>query len=501
VPASSELVVVPGRTPLVLVAPHGGRRDPARRPWGEGAQKVNDLHTAALTLELAEATGGAALVNAHVDRNDVDLNRLSAAHDHAPEFLERLTELLDAALHRYGRAVVATVHGWNVVQPVVDVGLGCRPGEVAGGAVSPDFAGTTLRALVAALEAEGIVATLGARYPARARENLVQLFTTRHRDDPRPLVRGLAARGARCEAVQLECGIPLRWPGPWRTRLVRALATGLAVPPSVSAGPTAVGADCAPLATARHTLQFTSPDVSGLAALDPVGGRLLLLPRTGGLVLFTGERAGHTAPERVGALAMAAAADGSVQLTYDGPVLRFPDTAPFVDLEHGLTRAALGEASVTLAFAPRHAGAHDAGEFGIASGRVVLDGRPLAVEARAFAEDRLPLAGDARIRGALTLDDERAVSFAVSAAGAASGFVCTGTGHLPVVAASATTPAEDRLALTVEVASGERLRLDARILDRLPVVRRRSGTPVRGRFVTCAVGSAAPAGWCEMDGG
>ena len=91
-PASSELVVVPGRTPLVLVAPHGGRRDPARRPWGEGAQKVNDLHTAALTLELAEATGGAALVNAHVDRNDVDLTRLSAAHDHAPEFLERLTE-------------------------------------------------------------------------------------------------------------------------------------------------------------------------------------------------------------------------------------------------------------------------------------------------------------------------------------------------------------------------------------------------------------------------
>ena len=117
-------MLIAGTTPLVLVAPHGGRRDVARRPWGTAPLKVNDLHTAALTAELARVTGASAIINTAADRNDVDLNRVSAAHDRAPWFLERLADVLAATLGRHGRATLLTVHGWNVVQPAVDLGLG-----------------------------------------------------------------------------------------------------------------------------------------------------------------------------------------------------------------------------------------------------------------------------------------------------------------------------------------------------------------------------------------
>src|SRR2546429_5818630 len=121
-------MTITGAAPLVLVAPHGGRRDAARRPWGSAPLKVNDLHTAALTAELAAATGASALVNTAADRNDVDLNRVSAAHDRAPWFLEQLADVLGATLPRHGRPTPLTVHGWNVIKPAVDSGLGCPPG-------------------------------------------------------------------------------------------------------------------------------------------------------------------------------------------------------------------------------------------------------------------------------------------------------------------------------------------------------------------------------------
>src|SRR5262249_57814238 len=85
------------------------------------------------TEELGAATGASALINARLDRNDVDLNRISSAHDCAPEFLELLGDLLSLALARYGHATVLTVHGWNVIQPAVDLGFGCTQGAPLGG--------------------------------------------------------------------------------------------------------------------------------------------------------------------------------------------------------------------------------------------------------------------------------------------------------------------------------------------------------------------------------
>src|SRR5438132_9240877 len=196
---------------------------------------MNDLHTASLTAELAALLGGPALINEAHDRNDVDLNRVSEAHQRAPWFLERLADLVDAAVRRHGRATLLALHGWNVVQPVVDLGLGCTPGENPfavgrAAAVSPAFAARALPRLVEACHARGIAATVGARYPARHRENLLQLFTPRYAEDSRPLVRALAARAALVDAVQLELGIALRWPGAWRSRFLDACAAALPAP-------------------------------------------------------------------------------------------------------------------------------------------------------------------------------------------------------------------------------------------------------------------------------
>ena len=81
----ARFAAIPGSIPLVLVAPHGGRRDPVRHPWSRGRVKVNDLHTPDLARDLATRTGAAALINASLDRNDVDLNRVSEAHDRGGE--------------------------------------------------------------------------------------------------------------------------------------------------------------------------------------------------------------------------------------------------------------------------------------------------------------------------------------------------------------------------------------------------------------------------------
>src|SRR5215470_11541094 len=81
---------IAGDAPLVFVAPHGGRR-PADAPIKDSI-KVNDLYTAELTQELAERTRGYALINYALDRNKIDLNRISQVRAHASWFLEALVE-------------------------------------------------------------------------------------------------------------------------------------------------------------------------------------------------------------------------------------------------------------------------------------------------------------------------------------------------------------------------------------------------------------------------
>jgi hypothetical protein len=502
-----SVTATPGRTSLVLVAPHGGRRDPVRRPWGSAPLKMNDLHTATLTRELGAATGAATLINSELDRNDVDLNRLTAAHDRLPEFLEQLHALVRSALDRHGRATVLTVHGWNVVQPAVDVGLGCTteddPFHVGPhAAVSSGFARGGLVAFHRACASRGIAATIGARYPARAKENLIQLFTTRHRADARPLVRELSALGVRCDAMQLELAIPLRWPGDWRRRLVEACVESLPAMTGDSPIEAPGIVETASDAGTRRSLEFVAGDVAGLATLDALGGRLLLFPPGGGLALFTGERVGPCGDDRVAGLCMTL---GAERVRFAGPMVRFADTTPFVDLEHGLGGADLVQhADVDLRFTRDDAG--EPAGFGRVAGTVVLDGRRLDLRGSGFAvEGTVPLVWP-RLRTAVRLPDGTAVSVVVGLHdGGATGFVEDAIGRHAIATAAVDTgdPAAPLEAFGLELitVNGRRLRLRGSAVHRLPVVRGGSAPPVRLLYASVRLdGSSEPAGWCELGG-
>jgi hypothetical protein len=512
VSSATRLTAIPGAGAIVLLAPHGGRRDPARRPGAGGRVRVNDLHTASLTTELARVLDARALINADHDRNEIDLNRVSEAHDRAPWFLEALARVLHDTLARHGHATVLVVHGWNVIEPVADLGLGCTPGPVPfavdeGAAVSPAFAHTAVRALVRGCAARGITATLGVRYPARHRENLLQLFTTRYRNDSRPLVRAIAALAPRLDAVQVELGIPLRWPGPWRDRFVdacRAARPAFAgeAPPDAAAPelPGSPGvADHGPPAR----LEFTSPGLCGLVAADRGGLRLLLFPTEGGLVLFTAER---TAGRPPGPLVVEPAAGGTVAVRLRGPLLRFRDTTPFLDLEPGLAGARLVEADVSLAFASDVPADGGTG-FGSIAGRVTLDGVTHPIAGDAFADAgaapqvwprfraALRLGGDARLALSVGLDGTHvrgALRRGAQEDPARRATLRLGPPHAPL----------SRFALAVELASGTLLDLEVHALHRLPVIRRGPVSPVRLEFAVCRLAGGPPgaAGWCEVGG-
>lgn len=390
-----------GRRPLLFVAPHGGRRDPVRYPWTAGRIRVNDLHTAALTLDLAERLDASALVNWDIDRNDLDLNRLSRVAGRAPWFLDALADHLEHLIAAHGRAVVLVVHGWNIANPICDLGIGVRPADAGlqppalpAGAMDGALLEQVVLPMRAACGRRAIGTVFGWRYPASHPENLIQLFTGRHSANAHPAMARIAALAGRASAVQLELSIPLRWPGAWRHRFIEACTevfgeTGDTTHPAAdTTHPTA--ADAAvdggtrtttadpPLPIRRLAVQFHDPATlfAGLIAIDEgaagTATRVLLLPPDGGLYLHTGESpsAGTAATARP-ALDVAVDTQGRLHLRFTGPLLRFPDMNPFLDLETGLGRAALYDAELALDLEPAEPAADlTIGGFASASGRV-----------------------------------------------------------------------------------------------------------------------------------
>src|SRR5260370_38959545 len=113
-----------GDARLLLIAPHGGRA--GRAAHATLHPKVNDPEPAAITRELARRLDAAALVNTGMDRNELDCNRLSQVLAHAPWILEIIAERRGRIIARHGHATVLLIHGWNIIEPRIDFGLGLR---------------------------------------------------------------------------------------------------------------------------------------------------------------------------------------------------------------------------------------------------------------------------------------------------------------------------------------------------------------------------------------
>src|ERR1700720_1897890 len=120
----SWLEVIDSDSSILLIAPHGGRAEPRTRSMLN--PKVNDLHTADITRTLAIRLGAGALINVGMDRNRLDCNRISQIIERAPWLLEMIADRVDAIVARHGRVTVLLIHGWNIIEPRLDFGLGLR---------------------------------------------------------------------------------------------------------------------------------------------------------------------------------------------------------------------------------------------------------------------------------------------------------------------------------------------------------------------------------------
>jgi hypothetical protein len=455
------LAYVRGDAPVLLVAPHGGRRPNESELAPGKSRKVNDLHTAEITLELAARLSASAIVNRGEDRNRVDLNRVSDVRARAPWLLDLLLDGVRAQLAAVDCATLLFVHGWNAIQPACDLGIGARLG--AGGFVAvkqgvPTIAferAPRLARFAEACAAAGIDVTIGDRYPAAGRENVMQIFTRRYAGDADPRIRELAALGAAGNifAVQIELATPLRWPGARRESVLAAIeeltrdpATPsiLITPKPERSGLKVVVSEASDRAGEQPTRPEEMADrlaiefydgangIGGFAGIDRTAagrrqGRLLFCAGARRLALFTGEEGtASDEPLRCSGLRWRRTADDEVRIDFSGPCLTFPRIDPFLDLEAGLADALLAELEAHFVWRPLP-GASPSGSgavrLGRIEGRIRYDGESSMIAAPAALQDglaarettpwherralRVPLAGDAYASiASRTRDDE-----------------------------------------------------------------------------------------------
>ena len=382
------MTYINGEAPIVFVAPHGGRRA-IDAPILDSI-KVNDLYTAELTTRLADLTQGYALINHSLDRNELDLNRISQVRTSAPWFLSALVELLSTLIEQHGTVRVFFMHGWNVVQPVCDLGIGLkqrgekvvRIGKAAPTLSAKFFLEELLPFREAAL-AQGIDVAIGRRYPAADKNNVMQLFSSRFAEDHSLLIQALArfAANGKINAVQFELGVGLRWPGAERERFVTTFCQTLGKPtPAAQAEgydfstltfssrafdhPSHLNGAPIPLCHAsepvRLGLHFHDP-VSGLGLMGGVesdpsslthSGRLMLFLGGTEMVLFTGEDDNTPDPGKVcvGGFTWQSQPNG-LAISYRGTVMRFSHPQAFIRLEEGLAASWLEPAEIALTLA------------------------------------------------------------------------------------------------------------------------------------------------------
>ena len=388
-PVEPWLETIDTDSPLLLIAPHGGRAEPATRSMLN--PKVNDLHTADITRELARRLGAAALINAGMDRNRLDCNRIQQLLARAPWLLEMIADRLEQIVDRHGHAVVLLIHGWNIIEPRVDFGLGLRniggelhPPGTACVSACDEFIHGPLAHFAKRLREHGIRPSFGMRYPAGGLQNLVQAFTGRHRDNPAEPLRRIAAiaERAQVDAAQLELSVALRMPGTLRARCLDAIEASFAsnghapshhgldtpsrpgivvnrTPRPRSAPPKSPAAASAPAPPARVGVEFFDPAtrIGAMASFDigtGFGARIMMLLGGRRVALFTGEGAVTRKAGRIALGPLALSEDGrELLLTFKGPAVVVPDSSAYLSIERALASGRLdgaAEVSARLKF-------------------------------------------------------------------------------------------------------------------------------------------------------
>jgi hypothetical protein len=370
--ASGWLQVIEGSSPILLIAPHGGRAGQAAR--ARLHPRINDLHTAEITRELARRLDAHALINAAMDRNALDCNRVEEIARKAPWMLQQMAELVAQMAERHGRVLILVIHGWNVVQPRIDFGLGAR---FAGGRLQPvssahmtaseRFINGPLADLCARLQARGILPTFGLRYPAAGRQNLLQIFTPRFaqsRLQPLTALARLCSGGA-IDAVQLELSVALRWPGRLRDTTIDLLTeTFSASPPRRPLKRPAIIARAhhnAVRAATRNKTSAVAPIRFGVELFDPQAGiglmasvdlygggaRIIVLLPDGRVALATVEGKLELRRHRLTRGPIGFSADGRhISVEFNGPVLVVPNAAAYLRMEHALATGRVDHASI-----------------------------------------------------------------------------------------------------------------------------------------------------------
>ena len=366
------LEMLAGGAPTLLIAPHGGRAGQATRALLN--PKVNDLHTAAITRELAARLDAPALINQALDRNHLDLNRLMQVNADAPWFLEVILERLRTIIARHGHATILVIHGWNVIQARVDLGIGLRrhgdhlrPPGAARVSVSDEFIHSALGDLVEQLGKHGILASFGLRYPAGGAQNLLQAFTDRHLQSEVTALRELSTLASRgqIDAVQLELSVAVRMPGELRGRCIAAIGDVFGAQSNIANGSvprlTVIRAPLPkPAAPPARALAPMMPTRVGVEAFDPsakigamasfdlgaggVGGRIMMLLAGGRVALFTGEGSPRRDGNRIslGPLALESDREG-LMVTFRGHAVIVPDASNYLSIERALASGWLDE--------------------------------------------------------------------------------------------------------------------------------------------------------------
>lgn len=419
----SWLEVIDSDSPLLLITPHGGRAEP--RTHSTPNPKINDLHTAEITRKLAAQLGASALINSAMDRNRLDCNRLSQIIERAPWLLEMIAERVKAIVARHGRITVLLIHGWNIIEPRLDFGLGLRssggelrPSGSACVSASDDFISGPLAECAHRLHQHGIKPTYGMRYPGGGSQNLLQAFTARHRDSQSAPLRSIsrAAMNGVVDAAQLELSVSIRMPGSLRARCEDAIARAFSpdgadsrarrAPMVVNRAPhpplarAEIGAAATAAAPGRVGIEFYDPAarIGAMASFDVggagMGARIMILFDRCRAALFTADgRPLRSGDALVHGPLLLRREGESLVLAFRGPAVIVPDASAYLSIERALASGRLdGETEVNARFEIDRAGgelefdrilgsqkaAHEAGapavSFGRIAGRVCLDG-------------------------------------------------------------------------------------------------------------------------------